>query len=107
MDITEELLDGCSPYIYNLIYDVDQRILFIECLDDPEDEEPALRIVFPEITQYQEANLLDEIDDESIDDIVSIEQVEQGKVSIVTYKKDIQIHHDGDIFIEDIVDEED
>ena len=64
MTLTAELLGETSPYIYNLVYDVDVRLLFIECLDDPSDEEPSLRIVFPEVISYAESNQPDALDDE-------------------------------------------
>ena len=38
MDITEKLIEGCSPYIGNMVYDIDVRMLFIELFDDPKQQ---------------------------------------------------------------------
>lgn len=102
MDITDKLLDGCSPYIANLVYDIDVRLLFIECLDDPKDSEPVLRIVFPGITHYEEANQLDAFEDDTIDDIMSINIIEDDRILITTYKKEITLALTEEPFIEAI-----
>lgn len=89
MSLMNELLGGCSPYIANLVYDIDVRMLFIECVDDPEKQDPVLRIVFPGIVEYSESTELSEPDDETIDDIVDIYPMEGGRIGIDTYKKSI------------------
>lgn len=102
MSLLSELLDDCSPYIYNLVYDIDARMLFIECLDDPDSDEPALRIVFPEIVSFRETNRLKQFDDETMDDIVDMTRADDGTVVIVTYKKEITIELTGKPFAEEI-----
>ncbi|MCO7226771.1 hypothetical protein [Pleionea sp. CnH1-48] len=102
MDLTDELLGDCSPYISDMIYDIDVRMVFIECMFEPKKQEPALRIVFPDITHYSETSLLDDPDDEVIDDIVSIIQVDEETISITTYKKEMTLKLAGEPFIEDI-----
>ena len=56
MSLTGKLLGDCEAYIYNLVYDIDVRMLFIECINDPDTEQPDLRIVFPEILSYSETS---------------------------------------------------
>lgn len=102
MSLLSDLLGDCSPYIYNLVYDIDARMLFIECLDDPDSDEPALRVVFPEITSFREANRLNQFDDETMDDIVDMNRGEGGSIVIVTYKKEITIELTGEPFSEEI-----
>ncbi|WP_438951988.1 hypothetical protein [Porticoccus sp.] len=102
MTLTAELLGETSPYIYNLVYDVDVRLLFIECLNDPSDEEPSLRIVFPEIISYTEINQADALDDELMDDLVSMDWSNENQVTILTCKKEIILELTGKPFTEQI-----
>ena len=102
MTLTAELLGETSPYIYNLVYDVDVRLLFIECLDDPSDEEPSLRIVFPEVISYAESNQPDALDDELMDDLVSMDWSNENQVTILTCKKEITLELTGKPFTEQI-----
>ena len=94
------LLGNSSPYISNLVYDIDVRLLFIECLEDPSDEEPSLRIVFPEIISYAEINQADALDDELMDDLVSMDWPGENRVTIITCKKGIMIELTGKPFTE-------
>ncbi|MBT3567061.1 hypothetical protein [Porticoccus sp. Uisw_050_02] len=96
------LLGNSSPYISNLVYDIDVRLLFIECLEDPSDEEPSLRIVFPEIISYAEINQADALDDELMDDLVSMDWPGENRVTIITCKKEIMIELTGKPFTEKI-----
>ena len=89
MSLTGKLLGDYAPYIYNLVYDIDVRMLFIECIDDPDTKQPDLRIVFPEIISYSETNEQSQPDDEYIDDIVSINEIEKGKNLNVELLKDM------------------
>lgn len=100
MELTEQLLGGCSPYIANLVYDIDVRMLFIECVDSPENQEPTLRIVFPEITSYSESNQLDEPDDDNMDDILEIYWEAEQQLCIETFKKAIHLQLTGKPFTE-------
>lgn len=102
MTLTAKLLGDCSPYIYNLVYDIDVRLLFIECLNDPSDSEPSLRIVFPEIVSYAEKNQGDALDDELMDDLVTMDWVDDNKVEIITCKKEISLELTGKPFAEKI-----
>ncbi|MEJ6612908.1 MAG: hypothetical protein QNL64_06435 [Porticoccus sp.] len=98
------LLGNSSPYISNLVYDIDVRLLFIECLEDPSDEEPSLRIVFPEIISYAEINQADALDDELMDDLVSMDWPGENRVTIITCKKEIMIELTGKPFTEKLTD---
>ena len=102
MTLTAKLLGDSSPYIYNLVYDIDVRLLFVECLENPSDSEPALRIIFPEIITYTETNQSDALDDELMDDLVSMDWVGDNKIAIITCKKEITIELTGQPFSEKI-----
>jgi len=102
MTLTAKLLGECSPYIYNLVYDIDVRLLFIECLNDPADTEPSLRIIFPEVVIYTEKNQSDALDDELMDDLVSMDWAGENQVVIVTCKKEINLELTGKPFSEKI-----
>lgn len=102
MSLLANLLGDCSPYIYNLVYDVDVRLLFIECLEDPADEEPSKRLIFPEIVLYTERNLGDALDDELMDDIVSIDWTNENEITLHTCKKEISLELSGKPYAETI-----
>ena len=102
VDITDSLLGENSPYISNLVYDIDVRLVFIECFDNPKTQKPTIRLVFPGILTYAETNLLDQPDDENIDDIMSIIQLDKQRISITTYKKEITLTLTDEPFVEKV-----
>ncbi len=104
MELTDQLLSNCSPYIANLVYDIDVRMLFIECFDDPDKQNPVARIVFPGVLSYAETNLLESPEDDSIDDIVSVERIDARKLVITTYKKEILLTLTEEPFVEPMED---
>ena len=106
MDITEKLIEGCSPYVGNLVYDIDVRMLFIELFDDPKSQNLAQRVVFPGVIHYEEVNQLDGPEDETIDDVMTIHRIEEDRILITTYKKEITLTLEEEPFVEEI-DEED
>lgn len=102
MELTEQLLGDCSPYIGNLIYDIDVRMLFIELMDGPETQNLVRRVVFPSVVTFNETNLLNEPDDDQLDDVVSIQRLDQNRIILTTYKKEILLNLDEEPFVEDI-----
>ena len=100
MILTGKLLGEHSPYIFNMVYDIDVRMLFIECVDSVKQKQPTIRIVFPEITSYSERNLQKEPDDEYMDDLVVIEQTDDSHIIITTYKKEITLQLNAEAFTE-------
>lgn len=102
MILTGKLLGECSPYIFNMVYDIDVRMLFIECVDDIKQTEPNIRIVFPEIISYSERNLQKQADDEYMDDLVVVEQTDENVIIITTYKKEITLELTAQPFTEQV-----
>lgn len=100
MILTGKLLGECSPYIFNLVYDIDVRMLFIECVDNVKQTQPNIRIVFPEIISYSERNLQKQLDDEYMDDLVVVERTDDSHIKITTYKKEIELELNADPFTE-------
>ncbi len=101
MILTGKLLGDCSPYIFNMIYDIDVRMLFIECVDNVKQTKPNIRIVFPEVISYSERNLQKEPDDEYMDDLVVVERLDDKNIQITTYKKEIKIELNAEPFTEE------
>lgn len=101
MILTGKLLGECSPYIFNMIYDIDVRMLFIECVDNVKQETPNIRIVFPEVISYSERNLQKEPDDEYMDDLVVVERLDKNSIKITTYKKEITLELRAEPFTEE------
>lgn len=91
MEISQDLLGKCSPYIHTFIYDIDDRALIIECVKAPKQPEPHTRIVFTGIQSYSEESLLEAPDDENLDDLVAITPGKEGRFVITTYKKEITL----------------
>ena len=102
MDITDKLIEGCSPYIGNMVYDIDVRMLFIELFDDPKSQNLVLRVVFPGVTHYEEVNPLDAPEDDTIDDVMTINRIEEDRILITTYKKEITLTLEEEPFVEEI-----
>jgi len=102
MELTEQLIGDCSPYIGNLVYDIDVRMVFVELMDAPETQNLKRRIVFPGIVSYNETNLLNEPEDDDIDDVVSIQRIDAKRIILTTYKKEILLHLSEEPFIEEI-----
>jgi len=102
MELTEQLIGECSPYIGNLVYDIDVRLVFVELVDSPETQNLKRRIVFPGVVSFSETNLINEPEDDAIDDVVSIERLDSGRIILTTYKKEILLNLTEDPFVEDI-----
>ena len=102
MELTEQLIGDSSPYIGNLVYDIDVRLVFIELMDAPETQNPERRIVLPGVLSFTESNLLGEPEDATIDDVVAIQRLDNKRVIITTYKKEILLHLTDEPFVEAI-----
>lgn len=102
MELTEQLIGECSPYIGNLIYDIDVRMVFVELMDAPETQNLKRRIVFPGIVSFNETNLLNEPEDDDIDDVVSIQRIDANRIILTTYKKEILMNLSEEPFVEEI-----
>ncbi|MAR91624.1 MAG: hypothetical protein CML06_12190 [Pseudomonadales bacterium] len=102
MELTEQLIGDASPYIANLVYDIDVRMVFMELVDAPESQRLVRRIVFPGVDSFHETNLLNQPDDEAMDDVVSIQRLDTHRVILTTYKKEILLHLSEEPFTETI-----
>lgn len=95
MDMTSKYLEGCSPYIDRLIYDIGKRQLFLVCVDSPETCNPVIEIILSGIESYKEETLDDEYDDQSVDSVIGIHWLCENVICINTEKKEITIKFDG------------
>ena len=102
MELTEQLIGDCSPYIGNLVYDIDMRMVFIELMDSPENQQLERRIVFPGVLSFSETSLLNEPEDDVIDDVVSIQLIDSSRLILTTYKKEILLKLNEEPFTETI-----
>lgn len=96
MDMTSEYLEGSSPYIDRLIYDIGKRQLLLVCVDSPETSQPAIEIIFSGIESYEEETIDDEYDDQCMDSVIGINWLHKKTICIYTEKKEIVIKFDGD-----------
>jgi hypothetical protein len=88
-DITKILLKNCSPYISRMIYDIQNRELNIECVNNPEEMKPVTNISCTGITKYHEESNENNPDDDLIDSIIGINWLSSLKLCIHTEKKEI------------------
>ncbi len=95
MDMTSEYLEGSSPYIDRLIYDIGKRQLLLVCVDSPETSKPAIEIIFSGIESYEEETIDDEYDDQCMDSVIGINWLHEKTICIYTEKKEIVIKFDG------------
>lgn len=102
MILTGKLLGEHSPYIFNMVYDIDVRMLFIECVNSVKQKKPDIRIVFPEIITYKEKNLQKQPEDEYMDDLVVVEKTADNQIKIITYKKEIELELNAEPFTEEL-----
>ncbi|MGM0564243.1 MAG: hypothetical protein ACQES2_07930 [Pseudomonadota bacterium] len=102
MDWLKTLTEGASPYLFALVYDIDERALILEVVKDPKrPDAPCRRAIFTGVTHFSEENLLDEPDDENLDDVVDILPLSEGGFAITTYKKAITVLTGEEPLIED------
>ena len=97
-----KLIANSSTYVSSIVYDINERTLVIELVDNPDKMNLSRRITFPGILSYKETNMEEEPDDECMDDVVGIDYTSNG-VCIHTYKKEISIEVEGEPHAEDII----
>lgn len=85
----DKYLAGCSPYVDVLNYDIDKRVLILQCVNNPDDFIPHTRVVFTRIRSYTEETIDDEFDDSSIDSVIGMHWVRDHTFCIRTEKKEI------------------
>ena len=102
VDITSKLLNGCSPYICTMIYNIASRVLYIECVNNPEEMNPTRRINCPGILKYEEENLDTKFDDEYIDSIIGINWIDNSTLCILTEKKELILNLENEPTAEEI-----
>ncbi|MBO1257102.1 hypothetical protein J3L16_15565 [Alteromonas sp. 5E99-2] len=82
---------GSSPYISELSYDIDNRILTVTCVDNPDDFNPATSIVFSGVKSYSEESLGDSNADDIMDSIIGMNWHQENIFCLHTQKKEIMI----------------
>ena len=90
-DITDNLLEGCSPYIDAISYDIGKRCIEIVVVDSGDHQVPYLRIIVPNILSYEEISLEEEPDDNYMDSIIGVHWVRESLLCIRTEKKEILV----------------
>jgi len=89
-------LKFCSPYICKLIYDIDKRVLIMECVNNSGDCVPDTRVTFRGIKSYSEETIDDEYDDNCMDCVIGLNWLRERLFCIRTDKKEIIIEIEND-----------
>lgn len=100
MDITSELLDGASPFLSRVTYEVLKMELTLVVVDSPEEMHEVKKIVFPEITRYTED--VEEIDDELMDGVIGIHWCNSNEICIKTDTREIIVTLSGKPYAQSI-----
>ena len=90
-DLMNTYLLDCSPYISSLNYDINKRVVLLECVRNIETCEPHTRVIFEGIRSYSEETIDDEYDDQCMDSVFGLNWVTEGVLCIRTEKKEIII----------------
>ena len=96
-DLMDEYLEGCSPYIDSLVYDINKRELLLVCVNNPEDCLPRKSIIFKGIESYAEETIDTEYDDNCLDSVIGMPWINKDNFCIRTEKKEIIIKLSGEI----------
>lgn len=89
-------LKWCSPHICKLIYDIDKRVLIMECVNNLDDCVPDTRVTFRGIKSYSEETIDDEYDDNCMDGVIGMNWLRDRLFCIRTDKKEIIIEIEND-----------
>ena len=89
-EITDNLLEGASPFICSFVYDVLKRTLTLDLVDDPEKMNPVKRVIFSGILQYNE-EATEEPDDQCLDGVIGIHWLDDQSICIKTDDKEVVI----------------
>lgn len=98
MDITGELLNGASPFLSKLTYDVIKRELLLVAVDGPDEMNDIKKIVFPDITHYSEE--VEEIDDELIEGVIGIHRVRENQICVKIDTREIVVTLNGKAYVQ-------
>lgn len=90
-DLMDIYLKGCSSLISSLIYDIDKRILVLECINNPDDCIPRTRVTFSGIRSYSEETVGDGNDDRCMDIVIGMHWIKANVFCLHTDKKEIII----------------
>lgn len=91
VDLTNKYLNGSSPYIYELLYDIDKRTLTLICTDNADDYNPSRKVVFSGIKSYSQEDCGDANDDRLIDSVIGMNWHKDKVFCLHTQKKEILI----------------
>lgn len=102
-NVLNTYLSGCSPYISQLLYDINNRVLTLECVNNVEEFLPKKRILFEGVISYSESTEDVDYDDELIDGVVSMFwNSEENEFILLTDKKEIIVKLEKEPQIENI-----
>ena len=102
-DLMDTYLAGCSPYISKLNYDIDKRVLTMECVNNANENVPHTKITFSGVRSYSEETIDTDYDDHCMDGVVGMNWVKEKVFCIHTDKKEIIIEIENEPTSEKIV----
>ena len=90
MDLLNNYLMGCSPYIIQLNYNLEKRELLVVCAKTVENWVPFKGILFKDVISFSETYDEDDIlDDDLIDSVIGLHEVSDGVYCLGTEKREI------------------
>lgn len=100
MDITSKLLEGASPYLSRITYHVVERYLELITVDNPDNMNDKVRIVFPQVIDYSEE--INEVDDDLIESVIGFHWMAEDRICVKSDIREIIITLKGEPYAEAI-----
>jgi hypothetical protein len=91
MDLTEEYFSDCSPYIHELIYDLDAREVQLVCVNNPDERVPFKRLKFSNVLGFSEKMFDDALAHNLMDSVIGIHFTQDGSYCVHTEKRELII----------------
>lgn len=92
MDLLNKYLNGCSPYIIALNYDLEKREFIVVCAKSISDWTKGKQIKFIDVIGFTEIAFEELIDDDLIDSVMGLHQTQNGHYCLHTEKRELTIH---------------
>lgn len=102
-DLTSKFLEGCSPYISALNYDVNNRRFLLECVDNPVERRPLKRALFSNVLSYVEEIRSDPYDDDCMDSVIGMHWIDKNRFCLTTEKREVILGLEDDPIIETVI----
>ncbi|WP_026941652.1 hypothetical protein [Hellea balneolensis] len=100
MDLLNKYLNGYSPYIQRITYDLDERKLVIACSANSDNRIQFKELIFRDIVSFKEVLFEDAFDDNLTDSIIGIHMISDGVYCVNTEKRELFMQVDKEPIVQ-------